>query len=563
MILDWLGAELYTEPASARQQLVASQSTYQDVALSLAQLPDAGAAGSEMAASALLHFKLLAVEEDAYLARLARRSEDAQIRAVASELQNLHAEMARRFQGGASAQEVTDVTARMEAKRLELGRVSGNYATLLQLRTYNLQDLRLKLPEQSALLEMRLYHKVDFKTGTLGPASWAGVLITPGGDIRVRDLGPTEQTDLSVKTMLAGSPNAAVALYQQLLAPFAADLAGLQRLYVAPDDVLYLVPFGLLHATDGNLVMDRLDLRLVQTGRDLLRPASDKPAKGLVAIGGIDFDLTPTAASVVATGTAQAYPIGDRTRRTRDDTIARFRSGFGALVHSKEEVEAVADLYRGARRDETVAVVEAGTPTKAWLLRLPPPRVLHLATHGFYRAPKEPWDHPMLLAGIALAGANHALNDGSDGGILYALEALDLNLEGTELVVLSACETAEGHIDYGEGVSGLVRALRTAGARNVLVTLRPVGDRDTRLFMERFYRHWLGDAQGDPAAALRQTQKDYLAQEAPPAPASVKPTDTATSATTAATPVPRGQSPLNTRRQTLDPTWTSFILVGN
>ena len=79
--------------------------------------------------------------------------------------------------------------------------------------------------------------------------------------------------------------------------------------------------------------------------------------------------------------------------------------------------------------------------TKARLTELgAPPRVVHLATHGFYRAGREPADRPLLLSGIAFAGANRALHDPDQGGILYAIEALDLNLEGTELVVLSACE---------------------------------------------------------------------------------------------------------------------------
>ena len=92
----------------------------------------------------------------------------------------------------------------------------------------------------------------------------------------------------------------------------------------------------------------------------------------------------------------------------------------------------------------------------------------------------------MLLAGVSLAGANAALEEDRDDGILYAIEAKGLNLEGTELVVLSACETEQGVIDYSEGVYGLVRAFRTAGARNVLVTLRPVGDFSTRDFMTAF-----------------------------------------------------------------------------
>jgi CHAT domain-containing protein len=134
--------------------------------------------------------------------------------------------------------------------------------------------------------------------------------------------------------------------------------------------------------------------------------------------------------------------------------------------------------------------------------------VLHLATHGFYRVPKEPSDQPMLLAGVALAGANQSLQRQDATGILYALEAQDLNLDGTELVVLSACDTAHGQIDYGEGVSGLVRAFRTAGARDMLVTLRPVSDQGAEEFMERFYFYWLRQARSDPAAALRAAQRE-------------------------------------------------------
>ena len=132
----------------------------------------------------------------------------------------------------------------------------------------------------------------------------------------------------------------------------------------------------------------------------------------------------------------------------------------------------------------------------------------------------------MLLAGIALAGANRSLKEGGDGGILYALEAQDLNLEGTELVVLSACQTALGQYDYGDGISGLVRALHVAGARNVLVTLRSVDDEQAAKFMQRFYFYWLNQKHSDPAAALRDAQAEY-----------------ANSANT-------------------DTTWASFIIVG-
>ena len=132
-----------------------------------------------------------------------------------------------------------------------------------------------------------------------------------------------------------------------------------------------------------------------------------------------------------------------------------------------------------------------------------------------------------VAGGHRVGGRQRVSSVRTASGILYALEAEDLNLEGTELVVLSACDTALGQIDYGEGVSGLVRALRTAGARNVLVTLRPVDDERPRQFMQRFYFHWLSQPHSDPAAALRDAQLEppTLARTQPGAASSSSETD--------------------------------------
>jgi CHAT domain-containing protein len=121
----------------------------------------------------------------------------------------------------------------------------------------------------------------------------------------------------------------------------------------------------------------------------------------------------------------------------------------------------------------------------------------------------------MLLSGIVLAGANRAVAGSGNKatgneGLLFALEAEGLNLDGTELVVLSACDTAKGNVDYSEGVFGLARALRTAGARNVLVTLWPLDDQLARDFMVDFYGNWIGQTHSDPARALRGTQLSWI-----------------------------------------------------
>src|SRR5438445_7327484 len=146
------------------------------------------------------------------------------------------------------------------------------------------------------------------------------------------------------------------------------------------------------------------------------------------------------------------------------------------------------------------------------------PRLLHLATHGFFLSdqefkhtsslqelslaesrsarrsfvpPENRWENPMLRCGIALAGANHAqqiTNAVAEDGLLTGLEASLLNLQGTELVILSACDTGSGEVKIGEGVMSLRRAFRIAGAESVLASHWKVSDKETSQLMKEFMR---------------------------------------------------------------------------
>ena len=159
------------------------------------------------------------------------------------------------------------------------------------------------------------------------------------------------------------------------------------------------------------------------------------------------------------------------------------------------------------------------------------PRLLHLATHGFFLAdqpppsprlhglelvstappagpPGPPLENPLLRAGLALAGAN-APQPGMEDGILTALEVAGLDLWGTELVVLSACDTGVGQVRNGEGVYGLRRALVMAGADSQVMSLWPVEDDATQELMVAYYRR-LQAGEGR-AEALRQVQLTLLA----------------------------------------------------
>jgi len=133
------------------------------------------------------------------------------------------------------------------------------------------------------------------------------------------------------------------------------------------------------------------------------------------------------------------------------------------------------------------------------------PRVLHLATHGFVVEATAETTGPRaaLLSSVALAGAN-ATKDTAEAqeGVLFGYEIEVLDLAGTELVVVSACETGLGTTDATDGIYSLARAFRLAGAGAVLVTLRPVDDALTAAFMEAFCSTWLRTPGTHPAEAL-------------------------------------------------------------
>lgn len=178
------------------------------------------------------------------------------------------------------------------------------------------------------------------------------------------------------------------------------------------------------------------------------------------------------------------------------------------------------------------------------------PRVLHLATHGFFlkdqefnrssssrndwlwnpgtrwnaSLPGEGWENPLIRCGIALAGANRggqnedqrllkaaATGIGEEDGLLTGLEAALLNLQGTELVILSACDSGTGEIKIGEGVMSLRRAFRIAGAETVLASHWPVNDKATSRLMTEFIRRWRA---GEPRVqAWRAAQLSLVQSE--------------------------------------------------
>jgi CHAT domain-containing protein len=197
------------------------------------------------------------------------------------------------------------------------------------------------------------------------------------------------------------------------------------------------------------------------------------------------------------------------------------------LPGTADEAKALKAMLPGA------SVVTESRATESALKEITPPAILHIATHGFFLEdvfisssqtssrgliirgdqPNEPFapemviGNPLLRSGLAMAGANLHRSDGDDG-ILTALEVAGLNLWGTKLVVLSACDTGVGSVRNGEGIYGLRRALVLAGSETQVMSLWPVNDEGTRDLMIGYYKGLqAGQGRGE---ALRQIQLSML-----------------------------------------------------
>jgi CHAT domain-containing protein len=239
----------------------------------------------------------------------------------------------------------------------------------------------------------------------------------------------------------------------------------------------------------------------LQSVSELLNHATsddqNQGAKTAVLVGNPRFDLDKNS--------EQTGSSGMNWRSMLDEDASGRPFALAPLPASEREVVEIANLLKINDFETETLLDTAATEVNLKLKKSP--TVLHLATHGhFLKSPKrektvfdeqETTDNPMLRAMLFFSGASNTLNAQSvsekfGDGIFTAYEATNLSLEKTELVVLSACDSGLGQIENGEGVFGLQRAFRYAGARFVLMSLWEVEDSATEKFMTVFYKNWMG-----------------------------------------------------------------------
>ncbi len=408
-----------------------------------------------------------------------------------------------------------------------------------------LEAVTAALPEGAALVAFVRYRPPGSVVAP-PPRYLAFVLPPGGGDPVAIDLGPAPDLEREVRLLrghlaesrgrLGRAGRAGERRYRLIAGPLRArvwdpiapHLGSARVVLIVPDGVLWLLSWAALPAAGGGYLLETGPaLHYLSAERDLVPiPRSRVPRSELLAVGDPDFEREPgperADPSPAATARLRGPDAGDRGEPPACGDFRFLR--FAPLPGARAEAERLASLWKpGSERGGPGGVTVLLGPRASEALfkkEAPDHAVLHLATHGFFlgegcaaaAAAPEAMDNPLLLSGLALAGANRrgraAAGDGGEDGILTAEEIAGLDLSAVDWAVLPACGSALGQVRAGEGVLGLRRAFRMAGARALVTSLWDVDDATAGRWAEALYRARLDGA--GAAEAVRRASLEVL-----------------------------------------------------
>lgn len=390
------------------------------------------------------------------------------------------------------------------------------------------------LPPKTALIEFIRFNIVDFKFmlvhgASVSPSRYLAFILHADqpNSATLIDLGesePIEQLLAALRTTITREAEDRGLYYgdetpddhlnlekngrslrEKIFDPLLSALDGCHRLFISPDGDLSRLPFEILPLADDQCLINTYEISYLSAGRDLLRlaDATSLAATRPVIVAAPDYDL---ALNQIASQNDSSATLS----KHRSRGLVRSDLHFTPLHGARKEGEQLSKLLQ-------VRALLGAAATESKLKSYRSPYILHIATHGFFLPAQademgrftQNIENPLLRSGLALAGANtwhkqEQLPADAEDAMLNGADVLGMDLQGTEMVVLSACETGLGEIQAGEGVFGLRRAFVLAGAKTLIMSLWKVPDQQTQELMVDFYEHVLA---GMPRAeALRQAQ---------------------------------------------------------
>jgi CHAT domain-containing protein len=418
----------------------------------------------------------------------------------------------------------------------------SEYESRLASSKTTVEQVTSAIPEGAVLWDIVAFSPWNFQPtnhrNSYHPRKYIGFVVSAGNLIQIVELGDAALIDSLIAEIRVNLANASTTisvqgeqtaedtlsvltaqLYSTIFEPLRAACSGVSRIFVSPDRNLNLIPFEILMQPSGRYVTEDFEISYLSSSRDLLktRPIKPETANSAVLVISPDFDAIPARDSSPQLAQILSEPTVSVTRGLSENAEC-LAVPFDPLPAALDEGVAISGLLQRSGEFRLLQFIGAEASEDALKNLTFPPTVLHLTSHGFScpqtnASPEKPEASPLLYSGLALAGANRAIYGeevtGEDG-ILTAFEASALNLIGTELVVLSACRSGTGTIWSREGVFGLRRAFRHAGARCLIMSLFDVDDETTATLMRQFYNFWLSG--GSVSSALRRARLSLITE---------------------------------------------------
>jgi len=396
--------------------------------------------------------------------------------------------------------QLASVEQRVQQLENQLSRQSEQFR--LESKPVTIETIQPLIPDDAVLVELVRYFPYNPSDDSFDAPRYAAYILSSTGEPEAIDLGAADTIEKKITDFRQLFQNgtqlpiplikqSARALDQAIMAPIREKIGDSRHILIAPEGALSLIPFEALVDESNRYLVETYSFTYLTSGRDLLRLQNPSPSHDNPVLIADPYFQRP----------------GEFVADIRFIDLAK--KTFAPLPGTAEEAEAIGQLLN-------ITPLMGEFATERAVKQVNSPSILHIATHGFFESNPQSEagagtinNNPLLLSGLILAGFRVGdSGGGGEDGILTAQEVSALDLVGTKLVVLSACDTGLGNIDAGEGIYGLRRALVLAGAESQVMSLWKVSDTATKDLMVKYYQK-LRENQGR-SEALRQTQLEML-----------------------------------------------------
>ena len=428
------------------------------------------------------------------------------------ELGQLRQQIIALRQRGGNETYIQELENKADAKDKSLTKTSSSFEQFKKDLALNWKNVRDSLKTGEAAIEFVSFEVYDKKW--TDKTLYAALVLRPGMDAPVW-VTLCEEKALKELFTQGTDPQpwdiyGSVDLYKTIWQPLEETLKGVTTVYYSPSGLLHKITFNAILTENKTWLMDKYDLHLVSSTREVVYRQSEavKAPRTAAVYGGILYDADEKNMKEATRG----YKKGANSTQTRSEALPVSGKKWGFLKGTVYETKEIQSLLTKNKTASTLFSEHNGNEESFKDLSGKKKSVIHLATHGFFiedieknykererlerlGGGQKALENPLLRSGLILSGANNAwLNkpvDGVEDGILFADEVASLNLLGAELVVMSACETGLGTLNNSEGVFGLQRAFKLAGANTLIMSLWKVKDDATSILMQEFYKNWL------------------------------------------------------------------------